>query len=125
MFQWLRSLWRRKPKTPKATVSFDERLVTCRRPNGVTEELTWDELVLVEIVTTDEGPFVDDIFYCLYGEQRGCVVPSEAEGCSELVERLTKLPGFNHQAVIDAMCCASNARFPAWQRDPASASSSG
>jgi hypothetical protein len=120
MFEWLRSLWRSKSLPPKPFVSFDERLVTCRRLDGTTEEVTWDELVAVEILTTDAGPFVCDVFFVLHGDDQGCMVPQEAEGCKELLERLQKLPGFNNQAVIDAMGCTSNARFSAWKKENAS-----
>jgi hypothetical protein len=116
MFKWLRLLWS-KPTTPKAfVVSFDEQGVNCRRPDGTTEEVTWEELAAIEIVTTDTGPFVCDVFFVLHGNQRGCAVPQEAEGCKELVERIQKLPAFNNRAVIDAMGCTSNARFSVWER---------
>jgi len=136
MFEWLRRLWRGNTSPPKASrpgadvparsparVSFDDELVRCQRPGGTTEEVSWDELAAVEILSTDAGPFVCDVFFVLHGNERGCGIPQEAEGCKELLERLQKLPGFNNQAVIDAMCCASNARFPAWQKESASASS--
>jgi hypothetical protein len=100
-----------------SVVAIDERGVTCRRPDGKKEEVTWDELTSVEIVTTDGGPFVEDVFWVLHGADRGCVVPQEAEGCKELLERLQKLPGFNNQAVINAMGCTSNAHLLAWQRE--------
>ena len=125
MFEWLRRLCRRNPLPPKAVVSFDDKLVRCHRPDGNTEEVSWDELSAVEILTTDAGPFVCDVFFVLHGDERGCVIAQEAEGCKELLERLQKLPGFNNQAVIDAMCCTSNARFSAWQKESASASSGG
>lgn len=128
MFEWLRRLWRSSTSPPKAIqpdavvsvrpaarASFDDKFVRCQRADGTTEEVSWDELVAVEILTTDAGPFVCDVFFVLHGRERGCVVPQEAEGCTELLERLQKLPRFNNQAVIDAMSCATNARFRAWQ----------
>jgi hypothetical protein len=115
VFEWLRVLWGSSSRK-EASVAFDERGVTCHRPDGTNEEITWDELTAVEIVTTDAGPFVEDVFWVLHGSERGCVVPQEADCFKQLLERLQKLPGFNNQAVIDAMCCTSNARFPAWQR---------
>jgi hypothetical protein len=117
MFKWLRSLWMSAGSPSKPFVSFDDIAVTWHRPDNTVEEVTWDELTAMEIVTTDEGPFVCDVFFLLHGDQRGCAIPQDAEGAEELLKRLQKLPGFNNQAVIDAMCCTSNARIPVWQRD--------
>jgi hypothetical protein len=70
-------------------------------------------------VTTDHGPFVDDVFWLLIGEDgKGCAVPSEAEGMKALLERLQRLPGFDNEAVIAAMGSTSNARFRVWKRVP-------
>jgi hypothetical protein len=117
MFKWFRSLWKSAPAQSKPFVSFDEKTVTWHRPDNTIEQVTWDELMAVEIITTDKGPFVCDVFFVLHGDKRGCVVPQEVDGTKELLERLQKLPGFNNQAVIDAMCCTSNASFPAWRRE--------
>jgi hypothetical protein len=116
MFAWLRSLFRASATSEKDVVTFDGRGVTFRRPDGKTDEVTWNELVAVEIVTTDEGPFLEDVYWVLHGADRRCVVPQGAEGEKELFERLRTLQGFNHQAVTDAMCCTSNAHFAVWRR---------
>ena len=117
MFGWLGALGLKLFPRRKAVVAFDERGVTCNRPDGTMEEVTWEELECVEIVTTDTGPFVEDVYWVLHGLERGCVVPDEAEGCKELLERLQRLPGFNNHAVMDAMSCTSNARFLVWERE--------
>src|SRR5581483_6670864 len=98
MFGWLRRLWRSNATPPKAFVSFDDKLVYYHRPDGAKEEVSWSELAAVEILTTDAGPFLCDVFFVLHGNERGCVVPQEAEGCNELLERLQQLPGFDNQA---------------------------
>jgi hypothetical protein len=123
MIEPLRQPQRTNTPTQIMLVTFDDKLVRCHHPNGTKEEVSWDELSAVEIFTTDAGPFVCDVFFVLHGNARACVVPQEAEGCKELLERLQRLPGFNNQAVIDAMCCTSNARFQAWQKVSASESS--
>ncbi|HVX13746.1 MAG TPA: hypothetical protein VHC22_21370 [Pirellulales bacterium] len=73
------------------------------------------------IETTDAGPTVEDVFWVLGGDDSGCVVPSEAEGMVELFERLQCLPGFNNQAVIEAMSCAENRTHVCWNRPGPSA----
>ena len=85
--------------------------------SGEQQSVRWDELEEVAIVTTDCGPFLDDVFWMLCGKNRGCVVPSESLGTNELIERLQKLPGFDNHAVIQAMGSTDNARFVCWTRN--------
>jgi len=117
MFEWFRKIQGRLSARKKAVVTFDDLAVTCLRPDDTKEEVTRLELAAIEIVTTDAGPFIEDLFWVLHGDGHVCVVPQEASGCTKLSARLQTLPNFNHQALIDAMCCTSNSRFPLWQRD--------
>lgn len=106
------SLTRSEP----SVVSFDDESVTCRRPGGLVETVRWSDLRAVIIQTTDEGPFVDDVFWILVGETSGCVVPSEAEGMNRLLERLQRLPNFDNETLIAAMSSMENRRFLCWKR---------
>ncbi|MFL5241960.1 MAG: hypothetical protein ACJ8FY_07615 [Gemmataceae bacterium] len=101
----------------RATVTFDDESVTCRRSNGKSETVRWSDLRAVLIQTTDAGPFVDDVFWVLAGERSGCVVPSEADGMDRLLERLQRLPNFDNRAVIDAMASTDNREFVCWKRE--------
>jgi hypothetical protein len=100
----------------KSRVTFDAERVTRILPDGKTETVRWDDLQEVGILTTDEGPAVDDVFWMLIGSEGGCAVPSEADGMTELLPRLQQLPGYDNQAVILAMGSTSNARFVCWRR---------
>lgn len=104
---------------PRAVVAVDDEGVTCSRPGGPAESIRWDELHEVVIVTTDEGPFVEDVFFVLSdaGAAR-CTIADEADGFPALLGRLQALPGFDNRAVIAAMGSADNARFPCWKRAP-------
>jgi hypothetical protein len=112
----------RKPKTghspapASAVVRFDEEAVTCTRRNGHTESVRWSELRAVLIQTTADGPAVDDLFWVLVGREGGCVVPSEAQGCDRLLERLQRLPGFDNEAAIQASTCVEERSFLCWER---------
>ena len=64
-------------------VTFDDMGVRCVRRSGLVESVRWDDLRIVFIRTTDQGPFVDDMFWVLGGSSGGCVIPSEANGCQE------------------------------------------
>lgn len=115
----------RKPKpapaaTPPAAavvVHLDDEAVTCTRAGGLTERVRWSDLRAVLIQTTADGPFVDDLFWVLVGDgaRSGCVVPSEAQGCAQLVDRLQQLPGFDNKAVILACQCCAERSFLCWE----------
>lgn len=113
---WMRFLsgWKGRGGGARGRVTFDERGVVFEGADGRREGIVWRELRAVTVITTDEGPWRDDVFWLLEGAEGGCVVPSEAEGMPEFLERLQRLPGFNNQTVIAAMGCAQNGRFACW-----------
>lgn len=98
------------------TIAFDEEGVTRTMRDGRVEQICWDDLERIEIVTTDQGPFADDVFWLLVGDKGGCVAPSEAEGTPALVDRLFALPGFDYGKVIEAMSSCENSRFLVWKQ---------
>lgn len=106
------------PREPecRVVVHLTESGVRCERPDGLTEQVAWADLQRVEILTTDEGPFLPDLFWLLHGTTGGCAVPQGATGDGELRRRLGRLPGFDNGAVITAMGSTDNARFLCWQR---------
>ena len=103
----------------KWIVTVSEQGISCMRPNGIVESLTWDDLEVVAIETTDEGPFVADVFWFLAGETSGCVVPLGATGEDIMLKRLQTLPGFDNETLTKAMSSTSNARFVLWRRTAA------
>ncbi len=103
----------------KWVVAVSESEVSCTRPNGEVESLRWDDLQVVAIETTDEGPYIADVFFYLAGEQTGCVVPLGATGEDEMIKRLQDLPGFDNEAFSEAMASTSNRKFIVWRRNGA------
>jgi hypothetical protein len=103
--------------TEQDVVTFDDEGVRCARRNGLVESVRWDDLRIVFIETTNQGPFVDDMFWVLGGNSGGCIVPSEAKGCNELLARLQQLPGFDNKAVILAAQSTENSRFVCWHHE--------
>jgi hypothetical protein len=105
------------PKSERnESVAFDDTGVTRTLSDGRIETVTWEELQEVFIITTDEGPYVEDVYWMLSGNGRGCAIASGADGMKELVPRLQQLPGFDNAAVVQAMGSTLNARFPCWKR---------
>lgn len=96
-------------------VSFDDERVVRTMGDGRHESVRWDDLQEVVILTTDEGPLRDDVFWILKGTSGGCAVPSEADGMDALLRRLQRLPGFDDAAVIRAMGCTANEAFVRWR----------
>ena len=110
--------WRPGTDRPRDTVGYDDVGVTRTLSDGSVEHVRWDALSSVVVMTTDDGPFADDVFWLLIGEGEGsgCAVPSQADGASALVHRLGELPGFDHRAMIEAMGCCTSATFLCWRR---------
>lgn len=76
-----------------------------------------DALIAVDIVTTDQGPLVDDLFWVLSDEFGKMVsIPGGARDAGQLLDALGALRGFDHLAVITAMGSTDNARFEIWRR---------
>lgn len=67
--------------------------------------------------TTDECPFVDDVWWVLVGSNGSYKVPQGASGEGELFAQLQTLPGFNNETVIEAMISVENQQFLCWQRE--------
>lgn len=90
--------------------------VVSERPDHTIEQVRWDALERVEIVSTGEGPMHPDMFWVLHGVSGGCAIPWGASGESVLLARLQQLPGFDNQAVIRAASQASAARWTCCER---------
>jgi YD repeat-containing protein len=97
-------------------VDFDNALITRTLPDGTTEAVRWDDLQEVGIVTTDEGPAVEDVYWMLMGTNGGCAVSGGAQGMKDLLTRLQQLPGFDNGVVIKAMGSTRNDKFLCWKR---------
>lgn len=76
-----------------------------------------DALVAIDIVTTDQGPLAEDLFWVLTDEFGKMVsIPGGARDASLLLDALGALKNFNHRAVFSAMSSIENARFEIWRR---------
>lgn len=98
------------------TVEINEEWIICRRGTTRPDAVRWSDLKTVLLETTDQGPFQNDVFWVLVGDHSRCVVPQEAEGSQQLLAKLQTLPGFDSNAVIEAMGTAENKTFVCWRR---------
>ena len=121
MKRWLQRLFRSQNNhihnVEEPAISVDEVGVRRQRNDGVIEQVTWDELEEVVIKTTAAGPYFEDFFLILHGQNgSGCVVPLEQAGTTGLLERLQSLPGFDHEKLIQATASVEEARFTCWRK---------
>jgi hypothetical protein len=82
------------------------------------ENVLWDELTRVEILTTDEGPYAVDFFFLLVGRDGGGVaVSNELAVKHDLVAILQRrLSGLDSRAIIEASGSTQVRRFLVWQK---------
>jgi hypothetical protein len=85
--------------------------------NGTVEQIAWDDLLEVAVVTTSDGPFAEDVFFVLEGTNgTSCVVPQSVPESARLLEVLQRLPGFDNDTFIRAMTSTGDERFICWRR---------
>ena len=116
MFGWWKRMRQRALRERLVALDIDEEGARVQRGDGSCDELKWSELTAVEIVTTDEGPWSDDIFWLLLSGEHACVLPNSAG--SEILDQLRSFDGVNTEAIISAMGWTENARFVVWKRQP-------
>jgi hypothetical protein len=101
-------------------VTCNDQMVSCKRPDGTVESVTWADLKAVIMETNDQGPAFPDIFFLLIGESSGCIVPHGATGDGELITGLQRLPGFDNEQLIAAMGSCNDAHFLCWNSEKSS-----
>lgn len=80
------------------------------------DEIAHEQINEIAVITTDEGPFVDDVFLVLSGGDKEIKIPQEAENFEALFDVFKKFEGFNFEAFIEAMSSTENAKFVCWRR---------
>lgn len=93
-----------------------EHEIACEHPERERESVPWDEITEIMLVTTDEGPFLPDMWFVFMGKSKGCSVPSEAKGIDLLWDEIKKrFNNFNYDAVIQAG--TDNDQKILWKKD--------
>jgi hypothetical protein len=128
MLNWLRSLIEATGRSggpgkqkPAYSVAFDDAVICVRDPNGTQQQICWDDLHSVVILTNDTGPFSDDVHWVLAARDGGSklILPIGSTGEQELLRELQRrLPGFGNNAVVRAMSSTENASFDVWSWTP-------
>ena len=119
LFKKIKQIFSGDTKRPSELyeITLTKDKISCKRDDGIIEEVKWDDLDKVDIMTNDLGPFVEDVYWVLHGKDSGCVIPQEVKESDKLLEKLQSLPNFNSEAFIEAMSCTENNTFTIWQKE--------
>jgi len=71
----------------------------------------------ITIVTNDQGPFREDIFWKFEHPDGDFYFPSAMDRGESMLEFFQDLNGFDNEKVIEAMSCAENRAFVVWDRN--------
>lgn len=74
----------------------------------------WADVLHVGILTTDDGPWFDDVFFVIKTKTGELCIPSEDAQAANLLEHFGRLPGFQWEKVVEAMGSTSDASFACW-----------
>jgi hypothetical protein len=97
-----------------------ERVVRLGRGSRLEESIRWADLQEVWVEANNNlGSFTGYTLFRLVGPDGELAVWSESPGASDLVERLTQLPGFDNEAYSKAMRSTEDGRFCVWRRKEA------
>jgi hypothetical protein len=83
------------------------------------DEVRWDAVTQIRIMTTAGGPWAEDVYFVLDAEGgKGCVVPHDAVVRTKLLEEIqTRFRGVDDRKVIEAMGCTSTNMFVIWDKN--------
>jgi hypothetical protein len=99
-------------------ITITEEELACSYPSkNIIDKITWKDINHVDVLTTEEGPIVCDVFILISDNNGGVVVPQDREECKVVIDKIFKLPGFGFNEFTAAMSSTSNKRFNVWRKN--------
>jgi hypothetical protein len=105
------AFWNRKISD---AVEMDEAGVRRLHGDQIAEQVTWEALISVDVVATNDGPGAEDMFFILGGTDGTEVAVPAGLAPHGLLERLQQLPGFDSDQLILAASSVEQTRFHCW-----------
>jgi len=85
--------------------------------DGRYEEVAWDELEEVRVITLPKGPWDTRIRLVFDGGgERGCVIPIDVAEDFGVLASLARLPGFDHRRLADVLEAERTGQEKLWTR---------
>lgn len=97
--------------------SLNDRILTIKRPFRDSIAVRIDELDEIGIETTDQGPFIEDVFWILKQGPLRFRIGDPHPVFKELMDSFGSLEHFDWESFADAMSCHENHYFPCWTRN--------
>lgn len=99
-------------------VECDEERIRRVIPSQIEETIRWKDIAEIAIVTSDKGPFEDDVHWLISNQDKstGVGFSNGANGIEEVLTQLQTLPNFDNQMVVTAMGSTSNQTFVVWKK---------
>jgi hypothetical protein len=110
---------RKRRRAAAATVSFeaDARGVRRELADGRREEVRWDEVGEVRVITLPRGPWGERVRIVLDGGgERGCIVPWDVAEDGGLPKEIHRLRGFDLQRLFAAVEGSKPGNEVLWRR---------
>jgi hypothetical protein len=90
--------------------------IVIKRPFCRSVATRIDDLDEIGIETTDQGPFVEDVFWILKRGDMRIRIGEPHPVFKMLMDRFRSLEGFDWEPFTEAMSCTDNRYFPCWKR---------
>ncbi len=94
----------------------DGQTIMVKRPFSRRVSMRIEELDEIGVETTDQGPFVEDVFWILRRGPMRLRIGDPHPIFKELMDRFGALEGFDWQPFNEAMTCSENRYFVCWRR---------
>ncbi|MCX2779118.1 hypothetical protein [Microbulbifer thermotolerans] len=112
-------IFSRKMKENTPVFELTENGATFGFPKASKEEIIWSNVSKIEIVTSDEGPWSEDLWWVIF--QEDCEEPTLMPGGTENINAIfnvleTQFSGASMENIIKAMGSTSNAKFAVWEK---------
>ncbi len=92
------------------------RNIVFQRPFTRSVSIKIDDFDEIGVETTDQGPFVEDVFWILTRGQAQIRIGEPHPVFNQLMDRVGSLEGFDWRPFTEAMCCSDNRYFLCWRR---------
>jgi hypothetical protein len=98
------------------TVIITDKFVRVEYPGSYLRQVSWSDIQMIKLVTTDEGAFELDFWLVLLGKKGRCSIPLGAEGYEEVYDIVSAYKGFDVEVVKEAKTCLENEEFLVWAK---------